>query len=259
MGAQSLTSRWLVTSPAVVRVATRVRRLGLGRAVDRVRAGLLHRAGPFTLDLDGLHLEGTRPHDEHYFRWVREGRERFLLDLLEARLRPGMTVVDVGAYVGLITLTAARAVGPTGRVIAFEPHPESCAILRRNAERAGARQVAVHELALADRTGPAALHLDPECERTSLVDGRIDDAETIPARVAKGDELIEGPVDLIKIDAEGAELAVLRGLRATLAASPDVLMVVECAPVVLRAAGHAPEDLAELVRELGFDVSVIDE
>jgi FkbM family methyltransferase len=259
MGVQSLTSRWLVTSPAVVRVGTWLRKRGLDRVVDRARGTLLHRAGPFCLDLDGVHLEGTRPHDAHYFSWVSEGRERYLLDVLRAHLEPGMTVVDVGAYVGLITLTAARAVGPSGRVIAFEPHPESVEILRGNVRRAGATHVTVHDVALSDDTGTGVLHVDPECERTSLVPGRLDESEPTMTRIACGDALLRGPVELVKIDAEGAELAVLRGMAKTLAASPRAVLIVEFAPDVLRAAGHEPADLVAVIGELGFEVAVIDE
>src|ERR1035441_6724268 len=61
--------------------------------------------------------------------------------LLGSLIRPGMTVFDIGAHVGHYTLLAARIVGPTGRVYAFEPEPENFALLKRNVELNGYKNV----------------------------------------------------------------------------------------------------------------------
>ena len=76
-----------------------------------------------------------------------------------ALLAPGMTVLDVGANVGQFTLIAARRVGPTGRVHAFEPTPELVAHVFRNLELNGLDNVVVNEVAVSETAGHAVLHL----------------------------------------------------------------------------------------------------
>ena len=58
--------------------------------------------------------------------------ERPLQSALQRELRPGATFFDIGANVGFVTLIAARLVGPSGRVVAFEPVPENVAAIREN-------------------------------------------------------------------------------------------------------------------------------
>ena len=89
-----------------------------------------------------------------------------------ALLAPGMTVMDIGANVGLFTLVAAHQVGTTGRVHAFEPTPELAAHILRNLKLNGLENVAVNPIAVSDDAGHATLHFaqpgDPG--ENSLVD-----------------------------------------------------------------------------------------
>ena len=75
-----------------------------------------------------------------------------------ALLAPGMTVMDIGANVGQFTLVAARRVGPSGRLHAFEPTPELAAHILRNLELNGLENVAVNAVAVSDVAGRATLH-----------------------------------------------------------------------------------------------------
>src|SRR3989338_8733486 len=70
-------------------------------------------------------------------------------------LKPGMTFVDVGANIGLFSLMAARQVGPTGKVYAFEPGADNCTLLRKNIEQNGYRNVTIVEKAVSEKPGPA--------------------------------------------------------------------------------------------------------
>lgn len=147
-----------------------------------------------------------------------------LLMLMRAVLRPGDTFVDIGANLGLVTLLAAKLVGPRGLVHAYEPNPEVFARLERHVRASPYRNIALHQAALADReatltlsvigrnTGSGTLgtplpHLAPHVARTydvpvhRAVDASREWASPIsPARV------------IIKIDVEGAEHAILSSL-----------------------------------------------
>jgi FkbM family methyltransferase len=174
-------------------------------------------------------------------------------------LRAGLTVLDVGAHVGQYTLLASGLVGPAGRVIAFEPHPVLGRVLRRNVDRVGGQNVTVLPVALGRAPGPGTLVLHPPDNfgGSSL---RPDDSSAHHARAAIEvttlddalDRLGRPPVDLVKIDVEGAELDVIDGARGTLAANPCVVLIVEFLRANPPRFGHTVEDLEARLRELGF-------
>jgi FkbM family methyltransferase len=176
-------------------------------------------------------------------------------------LRAGMTVLDVGAHVGQYTLLASGLVGPAGRVVAFEPHPVLGPVLRRNVSRAGCQNVTVLPVALGRAPGPGTLVLHPPDNfgGSSL---RPNDASAHHARatveVTTLDEALArlggAPVDLAKIDVEGAELDVLEGARGTLAANPGIVLIVEFLRENPLRFGRTVEDLEARLRELGFQL-----
>jgi len=174
-------------------------------------------------------------------------------------LRAGMTVLDVGAHVGQYTLLASGIVGPAGRVIAFEPHPVLGRVLERNVTRAGCQNVTVLPVALSRASGAGTLVLHPPDNfgGSSL---RPDDASARHARATVEvttldkalDRLGGPPVDLVKIDVEGAELDVIDGARGTLAANPGIVLIVEFLRANPLRFGRTVEDLEARLRELGF-------
>jgi len=174
-------------------------------------------------------------------------------------LRPGMTFVDAGAHVGHYTLLASDLIGAGGRVIAFEPHPLLVQVLRRNVERAGCANATVSELALGRASGAVDLILHP-CDNFGASSLRADTQAghrpRAPVELTTLDDYLEragGPkVDVVKLDVEGAELDVIDGARATLAANPDILLVVEFLRENARRFGRDVEDLESRLRELGF-------
>jgi len=143
--------------------------------------------------------------------------ERAKLKQFVQRLRRGMTVWDVGANVGLYTLPSARAVGPMGRVYAFEPMPRNFELLRRHLAMNRLSNVEIYEVAVVDAgrslrmaegDSPSEFHADPA--------GRWQvPAVTLDDWLAASDS--PSP-DLVKIDVEGSDDAVLRGGARTFAA-----------------------------------------
>jgi len=156
--------------------------------------------------------------------------ERRLQSALMRELRPGATFFDIGANVGFMTLIAARLVGPTGRVLAFEPVPANAAAIRENVSLNGIDWVEVHETAIAGSTGHASLIISDVSafSRLATVNVPTGARESIEVAVTSIDEfLADGthPVpDVVKIDVEGAELEVIDGMRRTLAEHHPVLL-----------------------------------
>jgi FkbM family methyltransferase len=146
-------------------------------------------------------------------------------ELLARLIDDGATVLDAGANVGYMTVLAAVAAGPEGRVIAFEPHPRLFDILRQNVESAGRRHAIarpeLHNQALGASTGSARLLVPADFGANAGV-ARIasdDAAATIVVNMTTLDEALGAePVSVLKMDVEGHELAVLEGCRAALSA-----------------------------------------
>jgi FkbM family methyltransferase len=216
----------------------------------------------FAVHIDGLRLAGRPTAHSTYLRQLEEGREGYMTELIKEGLRPGMSVLDVGAHLGYLTLQAARAVGPSGRVYAFEPNPETLGYLRRNVRDNGAvDRVRVLQVALSDAGGTAPFYVTPAGDESRLY-RHPTEARRVMARVARGDDVLPADltVDLVKLDVEGAELAALAGLERTLvAASPALKLFVECNPSALLHAGASSRLLLRRLRELGFSPRLIDE
>lgn len=189
---------------------------------------------------------------------VLEGaHEPFETLYFEQWLRAGMTVVDVGAHVGWYTLLAARRVGPSGRVVALEPDAENRARLERHVSDNRITNVHIVPKAAAETVGVAWLQQDPANtgghrlvrEGQSTRAGRVETTSL--------DALLEGSgarVDVIKMDVEGAELSVWRGMGRILRANPQLRVMMEFSPPALEAAGASPTALVAACRQDGFGV-----
>jgi len=148
--------------------------------------------------------------------------ERDKLAHFASRIRPGMTVWDIGANVGLFTLPAALGAGPAGRVVAFEPMPQNLRILRRHLALNGCDGVLVCDAAVSDEPGtlrmtegdsPSEFRADPAGRweiRAITLDGWLDESGTPPP-------------DVVKIDVEGSDDAVLRGGARAFAKHPPLI------------------------------------
>ncbi len=200
---------------------TRAARLALRhRAVLRrllpLRGPLLLRLPEFRLyvRLDdwviGARISLSRTYEPHVAREAR------------ALLRPAMRVIDLGANIGYYTMLAAAHVGPSGSVLAFEPDPANGALLARSVAANGFRNVTLVPCAAAGATAAVDLLLDDS-------NGRLVAAGTPGARRVQAvalDQLLgpDHPVDLIKMDIEGAEGLALAGMGRIIAASRPTII-----------------------------------
>jgi len=179
--------------------------------------------------------------------------------LVRSAVREGDTVVDVGANIGMITLLAARCVGPRGRVHAVEPNPAARARLETALAENGIGCVTVHALGLSDRD--EELLLQVVSAHTGLgtfapVDGHDRDEITATYRVPvrRGDELFAGRLGaptLLKIDVEGFECRTLRGFDRVLRENRPAI-VIEAIEVQLQRAGSSLAELFDLLGGHGY-------
>jgi FkbM family methyltransferase len=155
-------------------------------------------------------------------------------------VRPGDVVYDVGANIGWYSMLAARQVGPTGRVIAFEPFLINAAYVRENAISNRLDNVMVIPAGVSDHDGWATFldkgslegrlsesHSRAQAERWATQDQRVKGSAVVPVLsldkwIAANDQ---PPPNLLKIDVEGAEAGVLNGMTETLRTAKPTLII----------------------------------
>ena len=240
--------------------AASTRRIGLGgvarAAVAAADAVLLRvRRPPLTAHVDGVAVHGFLRHRSFLAEAMRP-RETYA-ELFQRLLRPGMTVVDGGAHVGLYTVLAAHRVRPDGLVIAVEPDLYNIAALRANV--AAAPNVEIVAEALAEDAGSAQFYEVRSTIGSSLIDRG--DARTRMVRTTSVDLLLEGrEVEslLVKLNIEGAEPLALAGMRDVLARVERVAIFIEVNPPLLEAGGADVKDIVQTLQSQGFDVAYVD-
>jgi FkbM family methyltransferase len=223
-------------------------------------AGALFAGGTVTITagaagrllLDSGHLPFEHPLGYGIVRGVVEPSVQ---EALRRSVAPGMTVFDVGADIGFFSILAARLTGPGGRVEAFEPVPSSAQAVRANAALNRFANITVHEVAVADHEAREELlvqnissqsHLAERGPHASTRERALVEVICLDERIARGE--LPAP-DVVKIDVEGSEVAVLRGLRRTLLARP---------PVVICELHETNREIVELLGEIGYEVENLD-
>jgi FkbM family methyltransferase len=195
-----------------------------------------------------------------FLRYLTGDAEPEVQEALAELVKPGQTVYDVGANIGFFTILCSRLVGPEGRVYAFEPIPQNLATLRHNVALNGLTNVTIVEKALSSSTGTAQMFVSPWSAFHSLdVEGATKQENHGPAagevtvQTITLDEFLQGegvcPPDLVKIDVEGAELIVVRGMSETLRTVK---------PLLLCELHDTNLDYGEFVDSIDYRVRVID-
>jgi FkbM family methyltransferase len=218
------------------------------------RFGKVAHSQDFTADVLGVRL--TMP--GLFIDYYTDRFEPSTLQWLTANLRPGMKVADVGAHVGFLALFMARLVGERGRVYVFEPGPDNLRYLRRNIAQNGATNVAVVPLAAGSCKGTRSLYLAEGSDMHSLFPGHPFSKTT--GSVEIGQVPLADAVrrlDLAKVDVEGGEIDVLRGMGNLLRQEPRPILLIEWSPACQVAAGHSPEELIRVLRDLGYELQIL--
>lgn len=209
----------------------------LGPVSDGIR-NMLTRAAPDEIvpveiaagPLAGMRLELDLRTEKDFWLGTYEPA---LLEAIEHFVRPNLTVYDVGANIGYVSLVLAKAVGPSGQVVAFEPLPANLVRLRANmALNPEGSRVQVVGAAVGAQAAEAAfmVHKSGGMGKLQAAKGRQAEYEgSIPVEVIALDEWTKdhrkAAPRLIKIDVEGGEAAVLEGLTSTLKNDQPTILI----------------------------------
>jgi FkbM family methyltransferase len=181
-------------------------------------------------------------------------------DWLRARLREGMVALDVGANVGYHAITMARAVGPSGRVVAFEPEPFNHELLECNLKINDIRNVLVIRSAAGDHNGVTEFTLDDfnAGDHRSYRRANAPDSKVIRVPIVKVDDVLAGQsVDLVLTDTQSFDHLVIKGMG-DLVERCHPTMLVEFWTEGLVELGADPCAVIEFYRGFGYEVSVLD-
>jgi FkbM family methyltransferase len=186
--------------------------------------------------------------------------ERGMTVYLESILKPGMVFVDIGANIGIHTLHAARAVGIEGMVHSFEPTPGTFRVLQQNVRANRLKRVELYPLALLDRSCEVLLYqVDGMCGWNSIFAGGDSGAPVMVKATTLDEAIPHGRIDVIKIDAEGAEPFIWRGMQRILAENPRIRILIEFAPIHLRRAGVEPDQFLHDIAVGSFAIHRIED
>lgn len=182
-------------------------------------------------------------------------------ELYRARIKPGMTVLEIGANVGFFTLLFSGLAGEQGRVLAFEPDPSNFRLLEKSAAESGRANITCRQAAVSDRSGTLKLFISEENRGDHRVYDCGDGRGCVDVQAASIDEVLGagGRADFIKMDIQGAEYRALLGMERTVRNSPGLAMLCEFSPGLIRKAGDSPAALLEKLSEYGFGLSYLDE
>ena len=210
------------------------------------------------------HLMRLDPEDRLTTRYLVDNgcMEPFEMQLSESFIRPGDTVVDVGANIGYYTLHFARQVGPTGHVFAFEPDPRNFKILQRNVRQNGYRNVTMVQKAVSSEAGMVKLYRNLENRGDHRIYASDPNRESVDVECIRLDDFFadhEGPIRFMKFDVQGAEAAAFEGMQNLLERNPEISIFTEFWPRGLTLCGYDPASFARQILSLGFKVQVIDE
>tara|TARA_R110002096_G_scaffold16106_37_gene55272 strand:- start:957 stop:1700 length:744 start_codon:yes stop_codon:yes gene_type:complete len=180
--------------------------------------------------------------------------DKFEISTLRSRLKPGDMALDIGTHKGAYTYWMAKATGPTGAVISFEPQPKLAAYVKEATQAVGLRNVTVENLALSNAAGKGTIVLPDDANGSPSPGAHLgsESDSGIPVTCCRLDDYLENhkarPVRFIKCDVEGHELEVFRGAESVLKNDHPVILF-ECEE---RHRKTPVSEVFEYLRSLGY-------
>jgi FkbM family methyltransferase len=182
---------------------------------------------------------------------------------LLGRLAAGTSYgIDVGANIGIHSVTMARAMRPDGQILALEPTPQTFEALQTSLILTGlAARVDARRIAAGAAEGESPLYCHPISGQNSLIDYPEIATRAETVAVAPLDSLVPPGtrVDLVKIDAEGAEFEILKGMRRILGENPEIAVVLEFSGSHFERAGVSSRDFLSFMAGFGLLPRLIDD
>ena len=182
--------------------------------------------------------------------------------LVEQEIEKSDIVLDIGANIGYYTLIFAKLVGEEGKVFAFEPEPDNFALLSRNVEINGYRNVTLVQKAVSSITGKTRLYLPKDNRADCRIYNSHDNRKSIEVETIRLDDYFKnyhGRIDFIKMDIQGAEAGAIQGMTSLLQRAKNLDILTEFWPGGLKRFGIEPQEYLDLLLKHGFKLYQISE
>lgn len=188
------------------------------------------------------------------------GYEETETNLFESYIKEGDVVLDLGANIGYYTLVAAKNVGKSGKVYAFEPDPENFAYLKKNVEINNYQNVVCVQKAVSNVNGMSKLYLHKFQTGAYTLFGKGDDYVEI--ETVRLDDFFKDKnhrVDMIKLDIEGSEGIALVGAQKILKENKNIKIISEILPDAMKKSAVNTGQLFNLLIDYGFSIYQIND
>jgi FkbM family methyltransferase len=180
---------------------------------------------------------------------------------LQQQVKPGMQIIDIGAHIGLFSACSSQLTGPTGKIICFEPTPGTYSILKETLRLNHCANVTAVQAAVSNKEGNATFYVSSMagCNSNSLVENKWGgepvgyDVQLVTIDSIGSNNSIKP--DLIKIDAEGAELDVLKGGVRTFKDHKPVL-ILGLHPEFIKQKGDSLEAIWDLLAGVPYKIKM---
>jgi len=197
-----------------------------------------------------------------------EDLARFLFSEIVAKWEPVSEInihekniiLDIGANVGFYTLKLSPLVGNSGRIISFEPDPNSFNTLKRNCELNKLKNIEIFNIAISENEGILKLFSSEKHSGIASLFNSNDQTNCFEVPTNSLDNTLKNrftKIDLIKIDTEGAELSILKGAKNTLKITKKIL--IELHEEILKNNNQNPFEIEKILRDNGFKIKTFSE
>ncbi len=182
--------------------------------------------------------------------------------IMEEKIEMGNIVVDVGANIGLHTLNMARIVGNTGQVFAFEPDPSNFEILEKNVKINNYQNIILEQKAVGDKHGRTTLYQSDHPGKHRIFPQTEQAKSQVQVELTNLDNYFDSDmidkINFIKIDVEGLEFSVLKGMKNILKNSKKIKILFEFMPENTIEVGFTPIELLNYLTSNDFKLYCMD-
>ena len=183
--------------------------------------------------------------------------------IMEEKIEMGNIVVDVGANIGLHTLNMARIVGNAGQVFAFEPDPSNFEILKKNVKINNYKNIILEQKAVGDKHGRTTLYQSDHPGKHRIFPQTEQAKSQVQVELTNLDNYFDSDmtdkINFIKIDVEGLEFSVLKGMKNILKNSKKIKILFEFMPENTIEVGFTPIELLNYLTSNDFKLYCMDD
>jgi len=188
--------------------------------------------------------------------------EKGTVSVLKQLLKPGMTVLNIGANIGYFSVIISKIVGPAGRVFCFEPFPSTAELLKKNVKMNNCNNVEVFTKAISNKSGKDSMWIAPSSVNNFISKKGIPGLEKLDVDVTTVDDFVNEKnlqIDFIFMDAEGSERNAIEGMRNTIIDNKKLEIITEFNPYTFELAGTSGKEFLDVCSEFNFEFYIINE